>query len=96
MRWLFAILLLAGCTSIVEGTPSASGDVDGYLRAIQSHLPGSETRDYLDAGYAVCEDLRAGQSEDQVINHKIDHGLTSANATTIVFVSIEYLCPEFN
>lgn len=88
-------LLLTGCSTVIEGKPSASLDVDGFLIAISEHLPGSSSQAYLDAGMATCDRLRSGKTIDEAIEEKINNGMTSFNAKMIVYLSIEYLCSEF-
>jgi len=92
---LCASLLLTGCSTVVKGEPSASSDVDGYLVAIAEHLPGSSSQAYLDVGTATCDRLRSGKTSDEVVQEKIDNGLTPFNARIVVHTSIQYLCSEF-
>lgn len=93
MRWLIVCVLLTGCSTVVEGKPSAP-DVDGYLTEMTQHFPGSSSQDYLSVGTATCERLRSGKTRDEVIAEKIDNGLTPGNALIVVQLSTQYLCKD--
>jgi hypothetical protein len=93
MRWLLICVLLTGCSTVIEGKPSASS-VDGFLSSMAHQFPGSTSQDYLDVGMATCDRLRSGKTRDEVIEEKIDSGLTPGNALAIVQLSVHYLCKD--
>lgn len=93
MRWLFLCVLLTGCSTVVEGTPSTSS-VDGYLIEMAKEFPGSQSQDYLAVGNATCDRLRSGKTRDEVIEEKVNNGLTPGNALIIVQLSSGYLCQD--
>jgi hypothetical protein len=70
-------------------------DVGGFLTEVSKHLPGSTSQAYLSVGMATCDRLRSGKTSDEVIQEKIDNGLTPFNAVIIVNASIDHLCREF-
>lgn len=94
IKILFLIILVTVSAACGSDKKPAS-DEAGFIKAMETEFPGSNKEHNLDNGKNVCFKLRSGMTEEEVIMEKFEHGLTIANAGTILKLSTQYLCKDF-
>ncbi len=90
---LFVILLIFGTSCARDYKPAS--DEAGFTQAMQEEFPGSNKEHNLDNGKNVCFKLRSGKTQEEVIMEKFDHGMSITNASTVVKLSVDFLCQDF-
>src|SRR5690606_602384 len=95
---LASILGLSACTQEVEGRSVPGPELAKELRFLttvydQGILVTSST-DAIDMGYAICEELDAGSSRDDLIRDAQTEGVDHNDAEYVIGVAVTELCPR--
>lgn len=97
----FSAVLLAGCapTPAQESeTPSASPaeQLIDEFRAANPDADRATDEQWLDVAQSVCEAFESGATANQIVDSMQGSSLDANEAGSMVVLSAEYLCPEYN